>query len=135
VFLTGFYSVLCIPCQGGVEIETATSATLTSANANTNTNIAGTETLPGTSLRASWAHGGSQFWHPSSPCVTWAIEITRIITVNSSTRLAPGSGTCWTLASARTHGGSPLQCHPGPAGHIRPQQCRHAGTTQVCRDV
>jgi len=25
---------------------------------NINTNIAGTETLPGTSLRASWAHGG-----------------------------------------------------------------------------
>jgi len=33
------------------------------------TNIAGTETLPGTSLRASWAHGGSQFWHPSSPYI------------------------------------------------------------------
>jgi len=31
---------------------------------NTNTNIAGTETLPGTSLRASSTHGGSQFWHP-----------------------------------------------------------------------
>jgi len=57
----------------------------------TNTNTAGTETLPGTSLRASWAHGGLQCWHPSSPCVTWAIKITRIITVNSSTRLAPGS--------------------------------------------
>jgi len=34
-----------------------------------------------------------KFWHPSSPSVTWAIEITRTITVNSGTRLAPGSGT------------------------------------------
>jgi len=58
---------------------------------NTNTNIAGMETLPGTSLPASWAHGGSQRWHPSSPGVTWAIVITRTMPVNSGTRLAPGS--------------------------------------------
>jgi len=36
---------------------------------------------------------------PFSPCVTWAIEITRTITVNSGTRLAPESGT---LARTRT---------------------------------
>ena len=36
--------------------------------------IAETDTLPSSSLQASWAHG-SKFngWHPSSSYVTWAI--------------------------------------------------------------
>jgi len=51
---------------------------------NTSTNIA-THTLPGTSLRASWAHGVSMLAPFFSVCHL-GVEITRAITVNSGTR-------------------------------------------------
>ena len=52
------------------------------------TNVAGTETLPGFSLQASWAHGGkfNVGLKVSSPCVTSVIKIPLTITINSGTQ-------------------------------------------------
>ena len=56
------------------------------------TNIAGTETLPGTSLRMSWAHGAKSKGG-ALPLFELSNQKNRTMTINANTRLAAGSST------------------------------------------